>query len=216
TDRQTDRQNIIRLFQYVFGYVQVRLNDIGTLTRGKRFVKADSVEEGTPCIHYGELYTYYGVWAKEAKSHLDPELASKIRFAKQNDVVIVGAGENDWDIGVGVAWLGNEKVAVHDACYIYEHDQNPKYISYCLRTTDYHNQKKKYVSTGKICAISSEGLGQAIIYLPSIEKQREIVEKLDAFDVLTKDISDGIPAEIEARQKQYEYYRDKLLDFKRL
>ena len=52
------------------------------------------------------------------------------------------------------------------------------------------------------------------IPLPSIESQRRIVAILDRFDALCNDLSSGLPAEIEARRKQYEYYRDKLLTFK--
>ena len=54
------------------------------------------------------------------------------------------------------------------------------------------------------------------IPLPSLEEQQRIVDILDRFDKLCNDISEGLPAEIDARQKQYEYYRDKLLTFKRL
>ena len=50
--------------------------------------------------------------------------------------------------------------------------------------------------------------------IPPIEKQKEIVEQLDKFSKLCEDISEGLPAEIEARKQQYEYYRDKLLTFK--
>lgn len=53
-----------------------------------------------------------------------------------------------------------------------------------------------------------------MITLPSIEEQNRIVEILDRFNTLCNDLSAGLPAEIEARQKQYEYYRDKLLTFK--
>ena len=49
--------------------------------------------------------------------------------------------------------------------------------------------------------------------LPIKEKQKEIIAKLDRFDALCNDLSKGLPAEIEARQKQYEYYRNKLLQF---
>lgn len=49
--------------------------------------------------------------------------------------------------------------------------------------------------------------------LPIKEKQKEIIAILDRFDALCNDLSEGLPAEIEARQKQYEYYRDKLLQF---
>ncbi|MDU5970592.1 MAG: restriction endonuclease subunit S [Finegoldia magna] len=194
----------------------VPLSSLGTITRGKRFVHADATETGVPCIHYGELYTFYGVHANTVKSHIREELRPKMRYAHKGDVIIVGAGENNIDIGVGVAWEGNEDVAVHDACYTLCHSQNSKYISYYLRSDMYHNQIKKYVSEGKICSISATGLGKALIPLPSIAEQERIVEILDRFDSLCNDISIGLPAEIEARQKQYEFYRDKLLSFKQL
>lgn len=194
----------------------VPLSSLGTITRGKRFVHADATETGVPCIHYGELYTFYGVHANIVKSHIREELRPKMRYAHKGDVIIVGAGENNIDIGVGVAWEGNEDVAVHDACYTLCHSKNSKYISYYLRSDMYHNQIKKYVSEGKICSISATGLGKALIPLPSIAEQERIVSILDRFDSLCNDITTGLPAEIEARQKQYEYYRDKLLTFKQL
>lgn len=57
---------------------------------------------------------------------------------------------------------------------------------------------------------------QYSIGLPSLEKQREIACILDRFDKLVNDISQGLPAELAARRKQYEYYRNKLLNFKEL
>ena len=56
------------------------LEEIGEFVRGKRFVKTDIVSNGIPCIHYGELYTHFGIYAKETKSYLDAELASKLRL----------------------------------------------------------------------------------------------------------------------------------------
>lgn len=192
---------------------RVSLESIGTLTRGKRFVHADVADTGVPCIHYGELYTYYGVHADTVKSHIREELRSKMRYAHKGDVIIVGAGENNIDIGVGVAWEGDEDVAVHDACYILCHSQDSKYISYYLRSDMYHNQIKKYVSEGKICSISASGLGKAMIPIPSISEQKRIVSILERFDILCNDITKGILVEIDGRCKQFEYYRDQLLTF---
>ena len=62
--------------------------------------------------------------------------------------------------------------------------------------------------------ISGEALQSIMIPVPSLEEQKRIVSILDRFDALCNDITAGLPAEIEARQKQYEYYRDKLLTFK--
>ena len=64
--------------------------------------------------------------------------------------------------------------------------------------------------------ITAGKLKQIIIPVPSLEEQTRIVSILNRFDVLTNDLTSGLPAEIEARRKQYEYYRDKLLAFKEL
>lgn len=72
-----------------------------------------------------------------------------------------------------------------------------------------------HAKTGKISSLSSASLGEAIIPIPSLEEQEKIASILDRFDTLVNDLSQGLPAEIEARKQQYEYYRDKLLTFKR-
>jgi len=184
-------------------------NEFGSFTRGRRFVRTDIVEEGVPCVHYGDMYTYYGVWADKTPTHLTPEKASKLRFAKKGDVIIVGAGENDIDIGVGLAWLGEEDVVVHDACFIFKHNINSKYLSYFMQSMNYHMQIKTGVVDGKICSISADELGKTLIGLPSPAEQQRIVENLDTFVASIKNLE----AQLELRKKEYEYYRNKLLTF---
>ena len=192
-----------------------KMSEVGTFIRGKRFVRTDIVEEGIPCIHYGDIYTYYGLAATKAKTYLKPEKAEKMKFASKNDVVIVGAGGNNMDIGVGVAWLSDEKVAIHDACYIFKSKMNPRFVSHYLRGSNYHLQIKKYVCEGKICSISSKSIGRSLIPVPSLQEQERIATILDRFESLTTALQSGLPAEIAARRQQYEHYRDKLLTFKR-
>jgi type I restriction enzyme S subunit len=189
------------------------LGEIGEFIRGKRFVKDDIVTKGVPCIHYGEMYTHYNIWAKESKSFLEPALAAKLRVANPGDVIIVSAGETVEDIGNGVAWLGESNVVIHDACFAFRHNLNPKYISYYLQTELFRSQIKKHISSGKISSINASGLSKAKIPIPPLAEQERIVNILDKFDKLVNDISEGLPAEIKARQKQYEYYRSKLLTF---
>ncbi len=62
--------------------------------------------------------------------------------------------------------------------------------------------------------VSGEMLSGIELPVPSLQEQKNITDILDRFDTLCNDLSTGLPAEIEARQKQYEYYRDKLLSFK--
>jgi type I restriction enzyme S subunit len=192
------------------------LGEVGQFVRGRRFVKDDIVSEGVPCIHYGEMYTHYKIWAKKAKSFLNPALASKLRVAHPGDVIIVAAGETIEDIGNGVAWLGETDVVIHDACFTYTHSLNPKYVSYYLQTNLFRSQIKKNISSGKISSINAPGLSKAKIPIPPLSEQERIVTILDKFDALVNDISIGLPAEIQARRKQYEFYRGKLLDFKNI
>ena len=63
--------------------------------------------------------------------------------------------------------------------------------------------------------VSGEALGKILLPIPSINEQNRIVAVLDIFDGLCNDLNIGLPAEIEARKKQFEYYRDKLLTFKK-
>ena len=69
---------------------------------------------------------------------------------------------------------------------------------------------------GTIQRLYNDNLMKAIIAVPSIEEQNRITTILDRFDTLCNDLTKGLPAEIEARQKQYESYRAKLLTFKEL
>lgn len=193
------------------------LGEIGDFVRGKRFVKTDMISEGKPCIHYGEMYTHYGIWANETKSFVDEELASKLRVASHGDIIIVAAGETVEDIGNGTAWLGKNDVVIHDACFAYKSKLDPKYVSYYLRTSHFKEQIKKNISSGKISAINANGLSKAIIPIPcsenpekSLKIQTKIVRILDAFTELTTELT----AELTARKKQYNYYRDQLLSFK--
>ena len=189
------------------------LGAIGDFARGKRFVKADLVSEGTPCIHYGEMYTHYGIWANKAKSFLNAELASRLRTASHGDVIIVAAGETIQDIGNGTAWLGKDNIVIHDACFSFKSKLNPRYVSYFLRTSHFKEQIKRNISSGKISSINSNSLSQAKIPIPcpenpkkSLEIQAEIVRILDAFTELAAELAAELATELAARKKQYNYY----------
>ncbi|STW09681.1 Restriction modification system DNA specificity domain protein [Klebsiella grimontii] len=196
------------------------LADIGEFIRGKRFTKADYAEDGISAIHYGEIYTRYGVWTSHALSKVRFDMADSLRYAKPGDVIMAGVGETVDDVGKAVAWIGNEKVAIHDDSYAFRHSMNPKFISYVMQTAAFIEEKAKHVSRGKVNRLLINGIGKVRIPIPypdntekSLAEQARIVAILDKFDALTNSISEGLPREIALRQKQYEYYRDLLLSF---
>lgn len=102
-----------------------------------------------------------------------------------------------------------------DDCFTFDNNKDAisKYIFYFLQTKQSYIDSR--VRRGSIPRISRDVFAKLSIPLPSLEKQKHIVAILDRFESLCNDITSGLPAEIEARQKQYEYYRDKLLTFKR-
>ncbi len=197
------------------------LGEIGEFIRGKRFTKADYVDDGISVIHYGEIYTRYGVFATQAFSQVRNEMAGSLRYAEPGDVVITDVGETVEDVGKSVAWLGDEKVAIHDHCYAFRHAMNPKFVSYCMQTASFIAEKAKYVARTKVNTLLINGFSKIAIPVPypddrekSLAAQARIVAILDKFDALANSISEGLPREIELRQKQYAYYRDLLLNFK--
>ena len=194
----------------------IPMGDIGTFARGRRFTKDDLVDDGIPSIHYGEIYTRYGVSAETAVSRVRSDLAKRLRYAQQNDVVIAAVGETVEDVGKAVAWLGEEPVAIHDDTFLFRSAANPKYVSYCLQTADFHAQKNKYVARAKVKRLSGVSLAKIRIPVPTLDRQERIVEILDKFDAVVSDPVLGLPAEIAARRKQYEYYRNRLMTFQEI
>ena len=85
-----------------------------------------------------------------------------------------------------------------------------KYIYYALQKV----HLEKLNTAGGVPSLTQGVLNEVLIPVPPLAEQQRIVDILDRFSTLTTDITAGLPAEIEARRKQYEYYRDQLLTFK--
>ena len=212
------RQNQFTYYRdhLVTGLQQVQLvpiKDIGELQRGRRFTRNDMVDEGIPAIHYGEIYTTYGYRTESTTSFVKDEIGPQLRFAQPGDVIIAAVGETVADVGTGVAWLGTTPVAYHDDSFALHHNQDSRYISHALRTSEYRRQKDRFVSRAKVKRLSARGIEQIRIPLPALNEQRRIADILDEFDALVNDLTSGLPAEIKARRTQYEYYRDRLFTF---
>ena len=209
-------QNLIKILQYVYGYVEVRLGDIASIVRGNGLQKRDFTEEGVGCIHYGQIYTKYGMVAEKTISFVEESLAEKLRKVEKGDIIFAVTSENIEDLCKCVVWLGEDEIVTGGHTAILKHNQNSKFLAYYFQTEAFHSQKRKLATGTKVMDVTATKLEEILIPLPSLEEQQRIVDILDRFDRLCNDISEGLPAEIEARQKQYEYYREKLLTFKKL
>ena len=192
----------------------LKLGEIASIIRGGNFQKKDFVEQGKPCIHYGQIYTRLGTTTSKSITYLNDDVYSKSKKAMPNDIVMAVTSENIEDVCKSTVWLGNEDVAVSGHTAIIHPSINSKYLAYYFQTTMFFKQKRKLAHGTKVIEVTPDKLNDIIIPVPPLEEQECIVSILDRFDKLCNDISEGLPAEIEARQKQYEYYRDKLLTFK--
>ncbi|MCR2091177.1 restriction endonuclease subunit S [Campylobacter upsaliensis] len=89
----------------------------------------------------------------------------------------------------------------------------PKWIFFNLKTNNFLKHIERFQQGASYPSIADADLKKFQIPLPPLAVQNDIVELLDKFDTLTNDLTSGIPAEIEARKKQYEHYRERLLSF---
>ena len=188
-----------------------RLGEVGTFTRGSGIQKKDFIESGMPCIHYGQIYTHYGLSASETKSFILPELYKTRKKATAGDLVIATTSENEEDVCKCVAWLGDERCAVSGDAYIYSHSLNPKYVAYFFRSENFQMQKARAITGTKVLRVSGESMSKFEIPVPPIEVQREIVRILDTFAGLTDELTTKLAEEVDARKQQYAHYRDCLL-----
>ena len=190
------------------------IGDLGLIFRGKRFTKSDYVDSGgIGVIHYGEIYTRYGTTANQAVSRVRSDLGPALRYARKGDVILTDVGETVEDVGKAMAWLGEEPVAVHDHCYVIRSELDASYLAYTMQGNDFRKAKEQAIARTKVKTLLLDGLKRIKVPIPPLEEQRRIVSILDKFDSLVNDLSVGLPAELEARRKQYEYYRDRLLTF---
>ena len=97
------------------------LGELGELVRGNGMPKTDFTDSGVGCIHYGQIYTYYGTWATETKSFVAPTTAAKLAKVDPGDLVITNTSENLEDVCKAVAWLGDGRIATGGHATVLKH-----------------------------------------------------------------------------------------------
>ena len=190
-----------------------KLKEVATISRGGSFQKKDYVEDGFPCIHYGQIYTLYSLFVNETANYISNEIADKQKKAETNDVIMAVTSENMEDVCKCVAWLGEGEVAVSGHTAIIHHTLDPKYLVYWLHSSMFYTQKVKLAHGTKVMEVKPDSLGDVILPVPPKEVQSEIVRVLDQLTELTTKLTAELTAEHAARKKQYIYYRSALFNF---
>ena len=193
---------------------KVKLKDIAVdIYRGAGIKREEVTETGIPCVRYGEIYTTYNTWFDACVSHTKLEYVSNPKYFEHGDILFAITGESVEDIAKSVAYIGNEKCLAGGDIVVLKHNQEPRYLAHVLSTYESRQQKSRGKIKSKVVHSSVPAIEDIEIPLPSIEVQRRYADVLDYFEKICNDLNIGLPAEIEARKKQYEYYRDVLLTF---
>ncbi len=191
-----------------------KLRDIGTsFFRGSGIKRTDITSEGIPCVRYGEIYTEYGIWFDKCKPRTLLEKVSSPKYFSYGAILFAITGESIIDIAKCTAYLGNEKCLAGGDIVVMLHNENPKYLSYALSTSNAVRQKGEGKVKSKVVHSSVPAIQEIEIPVPPLDIQRQIVHILDQFTTLRAELSMELSMELSARRKQYEYYRDKLLMF---
>lgn len=173
----------------------------------KRILKSQTTSAGIP-------FYKIGTFGKKPDSYIPEDLFDtykrKYKYPHKGDILISASGtigrivtydgEPAYFQDSNIVWIDNDEKRILN-----------RFLAYCY-------EEQPWVSSdgGTISRLYNDNIAQAEIPAPSREEQMRIISVLDSFSTLCNDLTKGLPAEIEARRKQYEYYRDKLLTFKPL
>ena len=183
----------------------IKLGDVGKISMCKRIMKSETSANGD--VPFYKIGTFGG----EPNAYISRATFEKYKslysFPKKGDILISAAGtigravvyngQPAYYQDSNIVWIDNDETMVLNRYLYYVYQLSPWQIS----------------TGGTIARLYNDNIANAKINIPPLQEQEHIVSILDRFDALCNDITQGLPAEIEARRKQYEYYRDKLLSF---
>ena len=218
--RAVQSRALIKLVQYVYGCVWLELGDVivslNTGLNPRKFFKLNTEDATNYYITIREMKD--GKIVPSEKTDRMNDEARKLCNNRSNlevgDVLFSGTGTigetaviekepSNWNIKEGVYAIKPNQTMI-----------KPMYLRYILMTDFIKKEYMKKAAGGTVQSVPMGELKKIRIPVPSLQEQNRIVGVLKQLDDLCNDLTSGLPAEIEARQKQYEYYRDKLLTFK--
>lgn len=189
-----DNSAIIKLLQWVFGPIRVKVGQVVNLQRGKRLVRKQLTTSGSVPVYQNSLAPlgYY----------------TESNRVKNTSFVICAGAAGEVGYSAVDFWAADDVYTLATSDNI-----SDKFMYYVLLSKQ--DRLKSQVRKASIPRLSKDAIDKVTFYLPPFSEQKRIVSILDNFNTLTNSISEGLPKEIELRQKQYEYWREQLLNFTR-
>ena len=193
---------------------------IGEITRvfsAARVHKNEWTQEGVPFYRSRDVISKFnGVENSRGKAYISfdlyKRLSAKSGKIMKDDILITGGGT----IGIPYVVPSDEPIYVKDAdllCIQKSKEFNSRFLYHYFLSTEFRKYLENITHNATIAHYTISQIENTPVPLPPLDVQNRIVNVLDNFEKICSDLNIGLPAEIEARQKQYEYYRDKLLTF---
>lgn len=182
-------------------WVECRLSELGSFTKGKGIKKGEVVAEGFPCIRYGEIYTTYDVSIKSFCSFIPPEVAKVSQRIDKGDLLFAGSGETSEEIGKCTTFLGDhEAYAGGDVIIFSPIDQDSMFLSYLMNHSSIASQRARMGQGDAIVHIYARHLGQIRLFRPSLPEQRAIAAALSDVDALINSLNKFIAKKRDMKQ----------------
>ena len=186
----------------------VRLGDVGQMIRGRGIKRAETIDDGRPCIRYGEIYTSFNIILDRPRSFVSDEIYENSVHIKNGDLVFTLTGENKEEIGKTLVYLGEEEIAAGGDLAVWsDHGCNPKYLAYVMYSSPLIHAKAMASNGQIIVHLSVKKMQEIIIPIPPLSVQKEIVAKLDA----AKERCEKLKAEAERGLRASENLRKAIL-----
>ena len=192
--KQSQLSNLDSLCQSIFydmfgdpgenekGWEVKTFGELGTIERGAGISKKDFVDEGLPCIHYGQLHTILGPTTKHHYASIPQSLLPKYKIAHTGDLIMAITSEDVEGSCKSTAWLGDYDIVIGSDAAILHHEQNGTFLSYYTMTKAFFNEKAKYAKGFKVTHISTKEIESIPVYLPPISLQQEFANRIEAIE----------------------------------
>lgn len=164
------------------GWEVKKIGEIGSVERGAGISKKDFVEDGLPCIHYGQLHTILGARTKKHYTSIPYDLLPKYKVAHTGDLVMAITSEDVEGSCKSTAWLGNYDVIVGSDAAILHHKQDGTFLSYYTMTKAFYNEKAKYAKGFKVTHISTKEIEKISVFLPPLPLQHLFAQRIEQIE----------------------------------
>ena len=174
------------------GWEVKTFGELGTIERGAGISKKDFVDEGLPCIHYGQLHTILGPTTKHHYASIPKSLLPKYKIAHTGDLIMAITSEDVEGSCKSTAWLGDYDIVIGSDAAILHHEQNGTFLSYYTMTKAFFNEKAKYAKGFKVTHISTKEIESIPVYLPPLSLQQEFANRIEAIEQQKQSINSTI------------------------